>query len=379
MILKSIKYTEFGGQEREWSLETLSFGSKNLIVGKNSTGKSRTLNIISGLARMISGTSNMARSSKYEVIWDENGRQYIYSSETDNDSVISEALSIDGKVYLERGKGGIGSIFFEKIGSGEMVVFQTPPSEYAIAKRRDSQQHSFIEPLYEWAASLRHYRFGGHFGKDVVTLFNPSAPPIDENDENAVVGIFRNGKRDFGQEFIDAVVADINKVGFGVEFLDLGVPNTIVFQGLPSEPYSLLIKEKNVVSPIDQFSMSSGMYRVIALLTHLNYLSFKGESSCIVIDDVGEGLDHERACLLIDLLRAKSEQSSIQVIMSSNDNFVMNEVPLTEWTVLKRNGNIVSVSNYLNSAQQFDDFRFTGLSNFSFFEMDFLEDSGGEE
>lgn len=120
------------------------------------------------------------------------------------------------------------------------------------------------------------------------------------------------------------------------------------------------------------------MYRVLALLTHMNFLQLRRTSTCVIIDDIGEGLDYDRSCKLIKILRRKAEESNIQVIMSTNDKFVMNSVPLKEWTVLTRNGSHVIVHNYKNSKEKFDDFRFTGLSNFSFFEMDYVEESEDE-
>jgi len=43
---------------------------------------------------------------------------------------------------------------------------------------------------------------------------------------------------------------------------------------------------------------------------------------------------------------------------------------LEEWSIVQRSGSRVSIKNYKNSRQEFEDFRFTGLSNFNFFEMD---------
>src|SRR6266481_8634292 len=55
MRLHSIEYTEYGDQPFRWSLEELTLININLIVGKNSSGKSRLLRIIIGLARLIEG------------------------------------------------------------------------------------------------------------------------------------------------------------------------------------------------------------------------------------------------------------------------------------------------------------------------------------
>ena len=114
----------------------------------------------------------------------------------------------------------------------------------------------------------------------------------------------------------------------------------------------------------------------MALLIHVNFAQFKGATSSVLIDDIGEGLDFDRSCRLIELLREKSKTYNFQLVMATNDKFVMNHVPLDEWTVLQRTSNVVHVRNYENSRVAFDDIRFTGLSNFSFFEMNAVEMCG---
>jgi len=50
MQLTRLEYSEYEGKEQEWTLEGLTLGKRNLLVGKNATGKTRTLNVIAGLA-----------------------------------------------------------------------------------------------------------------------------------------------------------------------------------------------------------------------------------------------------------------------------------------------------------------------------------------
>jgi hypothetical protein len=57
----------------------------------------------------------------------------------------------------------------------------------------------------------------------------------------------------------------------------------------------------------------------------------------------------------------------------------MNRIPLEEWSVLQRCGSTVRVLNYENSRDLFEEFKFTGLSNFSFLEMDFASGQPVEE
>jgi len=45
---------------------------------------------------------------------------------------------------------------------------------------------------------------------------------------------------------------------------------------------------------------------------------------------------------------------------------------LDEWVVLQRKGGNLLARNSTNSKREFDDFKFTGLSNFDFFASEFL-------
>lgn len=380
MQLKSIKYIENQGQEGQWELEELTLGLKNLIVGRNSTGKSRTLNVIGGLARNISVPGTMPSSANYRVHFvSDDAKDYFYELVVDNSLISHERLTIDGVMYLERIYGGSGSIWAEKIGeNGMMMQFQAPPNEIAISKRRDAIQHSFIEPLFQWASLMRHYNFGSSLGKDHLMLLVKNGPAVDDKDQNQVVGLFRQGVKEFGRPFVESIIRDMSEVGYPLDDISTGLPNSVTFEGAPGELCAIRVHEVGLLTPTDQISMSQGMYRVLALLVHLNWLEWKSVRTCILVDDIGEGLDFERSCKIIDVLRKKSDSAGLQVIMSTNDRFVMNEVPLKEWTVLHREGSLVTVKNYQNSAEKFDQFRFTGLSNFSFFEMDYLEASQEE-
>jgi hypothetical protein len=120
--------------------------------------------------------------------------------------------------------------------------------------------------------------------------------------------------------------------------------------------------------------MSQGMFRALSVLIQVNHAVMTSAPSCILIDDIGEGLDFERSCALIKLIIEKAETSSVQLIMSTNDRFVMNAVPLQDWSVLARQGPRCRVYNYANSKAAFDEFKFTGLNNFDFLATDFQKE-----
>jgi predicted ATPase len=97
----------------------------------------------------------------------------------------------------------------------------------------------------------------------------------------------------------------------------------------------------------------------------------------VLIDDIGEGLDFERSLQLIKLLLKKAQGSGVQLIMATNDRFVMNTAPLETWSVLQRSGGDSRVFNYGNSKAKFDEFKFAGMNNFDFFATDFVSDGVG--
>lgn len=378
MKLSTIEYSELEGTPQAWALDNCSFSQKTLLVGKNASGKSRTLRVIFGLARYLAGLQAPTMSGTYNCTLHDGLKEYSYHCMCKNGNVLIEILRIDSKIFLERGAGGIGKIWAEKIDGGTHVDFQTPTSEFAVVARRDSIQHSFLEPLYHWASTVRHFQFGSNIGKDQLAHFIQGGLVVDERNQASVVPLFRNAKRDFGDNFITSLINDMAEVDYSLETVDIGPQVSFEIPSDFGQVVGLVAKEKDLQGFTDQLGMSQGMYRVLSLLINVNYFQLKNSGSCILVDDIGEGLDFDRSCRLISLLRRKAEQSQLQIIISTNDRFVMNEVPLDEWSIVQRKGSHVNFRNIQNSKEIFDNFKFTGLSNFSFLELDVINEPLGE-
>ena len=121
------------------------------------------------------------------------------------------------------------------------------------------------------------------------------------------------------------------------------------------------------------------MFRALSIIVQVNYSVLADSPSCILIDDIGEGLDFDRSCNLIDVLMEKSKNTSMQLVIATNDRFVMNRVPLEAWSVVDRRGNHIEIRNYANSRKIFDNFKFTGLNNFDFLAFDYLHTGSRDE
>ena len=183
----------------------------------------------------------------------------------------------------------------------------------------------------------------------------------DFKDNDNVVEIFIRGKKKFGDEFINAIIDDMSNISYNIN--NIKVDNLTFF---PLPVFGLSVKENDIEGVTDQVEMSQGMFRALSLLIQLNYSLLNKIPNCILIDDIGEGLDFDRSKSLVDLIIDKIQYSSTQVIMTTNDRFIMNKIPLEYWSVIHRIPKKSIFYNYTNSKEIFEDFKYTGLSNFNF-------------
>ncbi len=82
---------------------------------------------------------------------------------------------------------------------------------------------------------------------------------------------------------------------------------------------------------------------------------------------------------LVQVLIERAKESGIQLIMSTNDSFIMNAVDIEHWAVIMREGQKISLYNYENSKDIFEEFKFTGLNNFDFYASEFFKSGFNDE
>jgi energy-coupling factor transporter ATP-binding protein EcfA2 len=378
MRLKSVSYSEFLDEPKEWVISDFTLEPINLVVGKNATGKTRTLNVLSGLGNLLSGRQKPSELTygSFDVTFEHDDRILKYILQISDHKVIYESFKNGETVLLERGEGGKGSIWHEK--EKRSLDFQTPETDAAVVARRDAIQHAFFIPLSDWGSGVRYYSFGDTMGRNTISFLVDGGPQPDPKNPNEVIGLFRKGTKQYPDVFKESIIKAMNDVGYDIQDIDATTPQNIQIQSnstIPVTPVALIVKERSLSSPTEQTEMSQGMFRALSVIIHLQYAIYGDSPSCILIDDIGEGLDFDRSCRLIHIIRQCARDSEIQLVMSTNDRFVMNNVPLEEWSLLSRQGGNVTVHNYRNSKAAFDNFKFTGLNNFDFLAMDFINEN----
>lgn len=384
MELLELHYAQHEGTAKEWRTDGCTFGKINLIVGENASGKSRILNIVRGLANLVSGHTKLVFSSgNYRVVFDNAGTQVNYMLKYENQEVLKERLLVGKKTLLDRGNGGKGTIFAQRLGkSGQEMDFQTPITELACVSKRDSLQHPFLEDLFRWGQSTLHFYFGSAMGKGTYFIPREEDTPakVDPKAPEVVTRMFQVGREQFGEEFTEAIKADMNSVGYDLESITIEPAEYLkVEPSIIRHPYCLVVKERDLPGKTDQMDMSQGMFRALSLIIQLAYSRLAVRPSCILVDDIGEGLDFERSSALIRLLLGKAQAAPAQLIMSTNDRFVMNAVPLKYWCIVRRVANTSKLYNYRNARELIEEFESIGLSNFDFFASQFYNKEQKDE
>ena len=394
MKLDVIDYVYNKGLPDEWRVEECRLSKINLIVGKNASGKSRILRAIHTLSELLSASGSLAPQPKryewrlqFDTDLPEQKTEYILKIE--KGFVIKEKLIIgieSDNPLLDRDESGEGTIFAKKI--NQDIDFQTDKTELAVVKRRDSIQHPFLENLYQWSSSLRFYEFGAQLGKNTMARI-PSTMELLKNttdfkDSDFVVGIFVIGKQEIGDAFIKAILSDMRKIGYKLSEIGTKVPSLInpdisAVDSPDNLPQFLYIQEEDLTSVTEQSEMSQGMFRSLSLFIQINYSLLASKPSCIVIDDIGEGLDYQRSSSIIKILIQKAETGLVQLIMTTNDEFIMNGVPIEYWSVIERTPGIAKLHNISNSRDKIEEFKFIGLNNFDLFTSEFLLQGEGDE
>lgn len=371
MSLRSLTYTEHEDEPRRWELERTEFGNVNLVVGKNSTGKSRVLNVIVSVCRIISGAQATPFTSGRFLIDVELGENlFSYSISFLQGKINEETLLVNGEERLVRDAKGEGRVYFAS--EKRDIPFQISPETIAIQNKNDKLQHPFIYELVEWASGVALYKFGSDFGQRRL-IQRPTIEQIGsiesqpQTDVDNTVAVYINAFKRFGEEFDQAVIRDMAVLGYHLDEVAVESLGNAGL-GIPHDFIGLVTVERDLgVLRNSQLTMSQGMFRASALTIHLNLAIFSKEKNLLLIDDIGEGLDFERATRIIDLIIGAAEKQEIQVIMTSNDRFVMNRVPLNYWAVLQRAGSQVKAFTPKNSPKEFENFKFLGMSNFDFF------------
>lgn len=381
MTLKRISYYEYKDDPKYWELKDCDFDSVNLVVGVNATGKTRFLNVVNGILKILSSKSSTAfTSGTYDFDVQLDDELYNIKIEFAEGIILTEQLKVDGETRLSRNKDGNGKIYYAK--EEKDIDFKVPQNVIAFQQRRDTLQHPYIVKLAKWAENCEFFSFSTSFGNTEFLSMNSLQAQGLSNDNRSknLIKSYVQGWEKFGEAFDRAILRDMKSIGYNlVEVQALDIREVHPEINIAEPVIGICVTERQVEKKnkyrdlkVSQLQMSQGMYRALSLVVHLNIVTMSKRPTLFLVDDIGEGLDYERSTSIINLLIKHSGKSIYQVIMTSNDRFVMNSVPLKYWIIFIRAVGVVKAFNCRNHPKAFKDFEYMGLSNFDFFKSNKL-------
>ena len=336
-----------------WSLNPIQFQPVNLIVGKNAVGKSRLIKGLSNAVQYIV----QAVDNNYDTSF---GATFIFLSGEEH--IVYHFTYIDGKVAIEKLLRESSPNHFEPLleRDSERTILQreaiNPPEDKLVLHvRRDTVQYPYFEKIVSWAESVCGHRFNEmDFAGDNGTY--SSFSKFDSNLYEIV--------KSLPTDAMERIIKQANALDYSIQ--------SIVPQDYGDKLKIVLFKEEDVHDSLMYFQLSKGMFRALYLLIYMEYLANIKKPSMLLVDDLCEGLDYERSTRLGRIVFDFCLQHNIQLIASSNDSFLMDVVDLRYWNILQRKGSVIEGINHINHPELFDDFGFTGLSNFDLFSSDYI-------
>lgn len=274
-----------------------------------------------------------------------NGYQLFYSFSVQDGRVVSEVLQKDELILINRNNGS--TFVYGK-------ETNPPSNKLVIQIHRDTKAYPEIEEVIQWADHTSIFVFSN------ITTSPHSLSPYAISNEPLLPIMFE--KTDETQR--EALLGYLQELGYKIDRIEeFEKPNGVK---------TLRIYESGIDAPLSPFELSNGMFRVLCVLLYMIYSASLSDTRCLIVDDMGEGLDFKRSAKLGKTMFEYCNNNHIQLIVTSNDSFLMDTVDLEYWNILRREGNHVVSLSHKSHPSLFEGFSRTGLGNFDLLSSNFI-------
>lgn len=317
-----------------WEFSKIQFQKVNLIVGDSGTGKTRLLNTIFNLGTYVAqGKSGGEGEWNVSLRIGEDEYKWNVSKVKEGEKIIvkSEKLILNGDQILER--------------DGDKFNFDKFKSLPKLSKDELSiyilKEEELIKPVYDGFSRMLRRKF---FDSDLKT--NSQITFTDEKRLNTIgktKDLFELYKQDYPinirlyvlSKYFPKIFKDI-EVYFRETFAfvsDVSILDSKEFDSieLPGGAPVFCIKEKNVNTWLRLDELSSGMQKVLLILTDI--LSFPS-GFIYLLDEYENSLGPGAIDFLPNLL--SSMELDLQIIFTSHHPYIISHIPVDYWYVAHR-------------------------------------------
>lgn len=342
--MRILTYEYRDADEARWQFSEVRFGRINLLVGDTSTGKTRLLNTLFNLGRFA--VSREYKQGYWDFVFEQDGVTYHWLLETEvqeaGNSVIQDYIwRVEGEEEIPIVERDEDSFTFD---GREMPKLAKDQSSVALLENED-----LIQPLHKGFASIMRRRFS--YGALSKAAAFQSIPPqlLEEVEKNRDTRkIFTSNMSLSTNLFLlseyfptyFSSICDYYKSVFPfiteIAVLDLSDVHKNI--AVPARVPVFCIKERNVDKWITIEGLSSGMQKVLLILTDIYLIP---EGGIYLIDEYENSLGINAIEFLPTFLLEL--EKDVQFFITSHHPYIINQIPVSSWYVFHRKGSEVTI------------------------------------
>lgn len=345
--MRLLSYTFKDIDDDGWCFPTIQLRLVNLFVGATGSGKSRLLNSLINVASFIHKNSAF-KAGDWVIVFSVGEIKYQWKFESRQSGDLNEVI-FDQLCVV--GADGNTNVLYERTPNDFIFNNQKLPK-----LPRDStgifllKDEDAIAPVHAAFAKIFRRSFFGSDLQDACSITNlprgvteKKKTKLDVHDESvwhlpvgAKLYLLREKNKDKFLSLVDqykAVFPSIEHVDFtdGTKILNIQSHGLVPV---------LTVKEKGVARPVMLHELSSGMQKVLLILTDV-ILMEKG--SVYVIDEYENSLGINAINFLPGFLSDFGGES--QFIITSHHPYLINHMPVANWHVFHRTGSKVAIES----------------------------------
>lgn len=362
----AIQSFEFSNRRRGWSLQPMSFGAMNLLVGHSGVGKTRIIDALSQVRRAAtpkaddvpSGCSwivdittqgylyrwavetGASADGESRILDDESDSGFFYHRPRPRATFLSESILRDGEPLVTRDET---SFSFE-----DQALPKLSTDESAVVLLREDPA---IQPLYA-AVHRCMVRHAGWARENIIFASPPGRLAAEQERIQSLDDLRGRTKLPLLQraylmsqvapQAFEDLVAQYQDIFPMVRSLTVAPLRELdsEYETVPDNLYALGIKERGTEDWIVGPSISSGMVKTFNLLLDL---VLAPEDSVVLVDEFENSLGVNCLAAVTDALADRV--GDIQFILTSHHPYIIENIPTRHWKVVTRRGGNVTVLN----------------------------------